>query len=170
MESVASHGNWTLVLKDKHPLRIKPGAILQIRRVTLPFDVRPPDRPDSGGWRCRIILWKLKNGKSELEKGGMFTTMIPREHENARTDIRLFPHEEYVLELIGGGWSLHLLGNFLGAGNDNPDTILRPIVLRKLSGAWPFVREVVEQSKEQQAHEMLSGNMGSAAIRLEPRA
>ncbi|RXW11590.1 hypothetical protein EST38_g14265 [Candolleomyces aberdarensis] len=104
MESVVSHGNWTLVLKNKLPLRIKPGAILQIKKVTLPVDVRPPEHPDSGGWRCRIILWKLRNGKSELEKGGMFTTMIPREYENARTDIRLFPHEEYVLELIGGGW------------------------------------------------------------------
>ncbi|KAJ2911580.1 hypothetical protein MD484_g8834, partial [Candolleomyces efflorescens] len=130
MESVASRGTWTLVLKDKQPMRIKPGAILQIKRVTLPFDVRPPGRPDSGGWRCRIILWKLKNGKPELEHGAMFTTMIPREYENAQTDIRLFPHEEYVLELIGGGWSLHLLGKFLSAENDIPETISRPIELR----------------------------------------
>ncbi|KAJ2911993.1 hypothetical protein MD484_g8418, partial [Candolleomyces efflorescens] len=160
MESVASRGNWTLVLKDKQPIRIKPGAILQIKRVTLPFDVRPPGRPDSGGWRCRIILWKLKNGKPELEHGAVLTTMIPREYENAQADIRLFPHEEYVLELIGGGCilqylerSLHLLGKFLGAGTDIPETILGPIELRKISGPWPFVREVVNQVEDISANE-----------------
>ncbi|KAF5328956.1 hypothetical protein D9611_013476 [Ephemerocybe angulata] len=145
-EYIPSAGMWFAEVSSRFTLRIKPGGPMQIMRAVLPLKLRKSDEGDAG-WLCRLKVSKVVNGVTDA--GVMLVSLVPCRIDNGAMKVLLHPGDQYVFDVIGGGDSIFMSGEFLTESDkEYPDTELRKLAIRPKAPKARAPAPVVVKSEE----------------------